>query len=279
MEAPSDVPAANVVRDEVVRVGRQPLRVRVRGQGQGRPLLLASGIGATGDLFGEFLGHLADRETIAFDAPGVGRSPAPPYPYRLRWYADVVRGLVRELGHERVDVLGLSWGGTLAQELAHRHRQVVRRLVLCATTPGVLALPGRPEALVALLLSTRPYSGRQLRRVAPLLFGDALQSDAALVFHHLRVLGQHPPTRRGYSYQLWSLRWWSSLPYLPRLRVPALLLAGSADALTPVVNMRLMARLLPDARLEVLPDAPHLFLATHAAEAAARVQAFLDAPR
>ncbi len=119
-----------------LRVGGFDLRVRVEHAGAGRPLLLVNGIGATGDLFDTFRGHLADRETISFDAPGVGGSSTPHYPPTLRRLAGVVAELVGAVGHERVDVLGLSWGGALVQELARGTR----------TSSGGWCWPAPPRA-------------------------------------------------------------------------------------------------------------------------------------
>lgn len=259
-----------------VHVGRQRLRVSIERPGAGRPVLLVNGIGATGDLFETFRGCLGERETIAFDAPGVGGSPAPRYPLTLRCLSDIVAGLVDEVGHDRVDVLGLSWGGTLSQELAHRHPERVRRLVLTATTPGVVSVPGRPSAVAILLSPARYYSPEYLRRVAPTLYGGC-------IVHHLDVLQRHaylrstrPPSQRGYLYQLMALRRWSSLPWLAQLPHPTLVLAGDDDPIIPLVNARVMASRLADGRLEVIDAGGHLFLFTHPEETGATIVDFLD---
>ena len=277
--AAGEAPAPDAVkRSTAVRVGGQRVRVTLTGEGLGRPLLLINGLGATCDLFDDLRLHLPDREVIAFDAPGVGGSPAPRYPHRLRWYARVVAGLVGELGHRRVDVLGLSWGGALAQELAHRHPWAVRRLVLCATTPGVISLPGRPEALAILMTPARYYSTEHLRKVAPTLYGGAIAQHPELLVRHGQVRATRPPTPLGYAYQLGALRRWTSLPNLPRMAMPTLVMAGDDDPIIPVANMRLISRLMPNAQLEVLRGAGHLFLFTRTAEVAGRIRAFLDAP-
>ncbi len=260
----------------MVSVGLQRLRVTVENVGAGRPLLLINGIGATGDLFDPFREHFGDRETIAFDAPGVGGSPAPLFPYTMHKMAGVVAGLIDELGHRRVDVLGLSWGGALAQEFAHRHPNMVRRLILAATMPGVTSVPGRPAAVLTLLSPLRYYSPEYLKRIAPTLYGGAIRDNPELLDEHARQRAARPPTGLGYTYQMSAIQCWSSLPWLHRLPQPTLVLTGDDDPIVRLVNGRIMARLIPDARLHVVRGGGHLFLFTRAREMADIVADFLD---
>ena len=265
-----------VKRTTAVRSRGQRLRVSIVGEGRGRPLLLVNGLGATGDLFDDLRLHLADRETIAFDAPGIGGSPTPRWPNRLRWYASVVAGLVGELGHARVDVLGVSWGGALVQELLRRHPEVVRRVVLCATTPGVVAVPGRPGAMAILLTPARYRSVQELQRIATTLYGGSIAAHPELLVRHGQARVTRPPTPLGYAYQLLALRRWTSLPWLHRATARTLVLAGDDDPIVPVANARMIAARMPNATLEVLGDAGHLFVFTRAADVASRVRTVLD---
>ncbi len=247
--------------------------------GAGRPLLLINGIGATGDLFRPFRQHLTDRETIAFDAPGVGGSPERLYPPTMRQLAGMVAGLVDELGHDEVDVLGLSWGGALAQEFARRHPRSVRRLVLAATMPGWTSLPGRPTAMSVLMSPARYYSPEYLQRVAPTLYGGAIREHPSLLKEHARLRAAQPPTRLGYAHQLAALRRWSSLPWLHRLPHRTLVLAGDDDPIIPLANARLIANRIPAGRLHVVEGGGHLFLFTRAEEMAELVRDFLATGR
>ncbi len=79
---------------------------------------------------------------------------------------------------------------------------------------------------------------------------------------------------RGYLYQVLAMAGWTSLPWLWTLKQPTLILAGSDDPIVPIVNARVMARLMPNARLEILDDG-HLFLVTRPAESAAIIEKFL----
>lgn len=263
------------LRATTVRVGTQRLRVMVEHRGAGRPLLLINGIGATGELFRDFRRHFADRETIAFDAPGVGGSSTPWYPPTMRQLAGIVAGMIDELGHEHVDVFGISWGGVLAQELARRHPNLVHRLVLAATMPGWTSVPGRPIAMSILMSPARYYSPRYLERVAPTLYGGAIRQHPKMLRDHSRLRAANPPTPIGYQYQIAALRRWTSLPWLHRLPHRVLVLAGDDDPIIPLANARILANRIPAGRLHIIKGGGHLFAFTHGADTANIVRDFL----
>lgn len=259
-----------------VTVGRQRLRVSLAGEDTGQPpLLLINGIGATGDLYQPLRAHFTGIETIAFDAPGVHKSPAPLLPMTMRQLAGVLAGMVHELGHKQVDVLGVSWGGALAQEMAWRHPATVRRLVLAATTPGWTGQIGRPSALALLMTPARYYSPAYLRRVAPTLYGGAILDHPDLLEEHAFQRSHQPPSPRGYLYQLAAIQTWTSSHYLGYLPQRTLVLAGDDDPIIPLANGQAIARAIPDSHLHVLEGGGHLFLFTRAEETAALVQDFL----
>lgn len=260
-----------------VAVGGRALRISIVGDPTGRPpLLLCNGLGASLELWEPLRRHLDDYPTIAFDAPGVGGSDTPCYPPRLRDIAGTVAALLDELGLERVDVLGVSWGGALAQELARRHTARVRRLVLAATTPGLIAVPGDPWALAVLATPLRYWSRSYYERVAPVLYGGEILRDPGLLRRQGWLRFTHQVSLRGYTWQLLAPRRWTSLPWLHRLPQPTLVLAGDADPIIPLANARLLAARIPDATLDVVPGGGHLFLLTRAEELAPTLVSFLD---
>ena len=81
---------------------------------------------------------------------------------------------------------------------------------------------------------------------------------------------------RGYLAQLYAIAGWTSLPWLSRLRQPTLVIAGDDDPIVPLVNGRLLNRLIPDARLHVVDGGGHLFLLERPAEMADLVTRFLS---
>jgi poly(3-hydroxyalkanoate) depolymerase len=265
-----------------IRLGEQQLRVGIRPLAAGPvaagpTLLVFNGIGANLELAGPMIGRLDAIETLIFDVPGAGKSPPPKFPYRLFMMARLARKLLDELGIGQVDVMGVSWGGGLAQQFAIQYPKRVRRLVLAATAMGAPAMwPGRPRVLLKMLHPRRYRDKGYMKRAAPELYGGDLRTNPEaikLFTDHARA--GHPT---GYRYQMLAMLGWTSLPWLWRIRHPTLVLAGNDDPLVPLVNARLHARLLHDARLHVFDDG-HLFLLTRARETASVIASFLAETR
>jgi poly(3-hydroxyalkanoate) depolymerase len=264
-------------RMRIVTVGGRNLRVSVREGTPGwPPLLLCNGIGVSLELLQPFVDALDPRRpVIRFDMPGIGGSPAPVIPYHLRTLPSMLAGLLDRLGYAQADVLGISWGGGLAQQFALSRPDRVRRLVLVATGPGSLMVPGHPRVLLRMLTPRRHRNPAYAARIAGELYGGSAREDPLVARDLLHATTRLGPAR-GYFYQLISTLGWTSLPLLPRLRPPTLILAGDDDPIIPLVNARIMRRLIPRSQLHVYHGG-HLELAADAGRLAAVVQAFLDA--
>jgi len=263
----------------MVTVEGRRLRVAIRrGTGDGPPLLVCNGIGTPLEALGPFTGALDPAITVVrFDVPGAGGSPATAVPYSVPWLAWLAGRMMSELGYGRFDVLGISWGGGLAQQLALRYPRRCRRLVLVATSTGALMIPARPRVLLHLSSPRRHRDPAHAARIAGDIYGGTLRRRPDLATPLARAYPA-PASRRGYLYQLLASACWTSLPWLRLIRQPALILAGDDDPIIPLANARLMAALLPAARLHVYPDG-HLGLLTRATELAPVVSDFLLAAR
>ena len=256
-----------------VTVLGQRLRVSTR-PGSGPPLLLCNGIGASLDLLQPFVDALDPAiPVVRFDVPGVGDSPLPRLPYRYSTLAHLVGRLLDRLGHGAVDVLGISWGGALAQQFALQNPRRCRRLVLASTATGALMIPARPQVLAKMLTPRRYRDPRYAAAIAPELYGGRLRDEPGLAAELLDRRSR-APSGRGYLLQLAAGVGWTSLPALRLIRQPTLLLAGDDDPIVPLVNARIMQHLLPHARLQVYPDG-HLGLLVRAGEIAPVVAGFL----
>ena len=258
-----------------VRVLGHDIRVAVRpGTAPGPPLVLCNGIGASLDLLQPFVDEVDPRiEVVRFDVPGVGGSPAPKVPYNFPLLAWLVGTLVDRHGHDRFDALGISWGGGLAQQLAFQYPRRCRRLVLVSTGTGMLMVPARLSVLSKMLTPRRYHDPAYAKAVAPVLYGGRMRprpDEARHVVYEQERLGP----RTGYFLQLLAGVGWSSLPALPLIRQPTLILAGNDDPIIPLANARIMRALLPDATLHVYDDG-HLGLLTSADELGPLVSRFL----
>jgi poly(3-hydroxyalkanoate) depolymerase len=278
----STVSAAGV---RSIAVGRQVLRVDVRparrplrpSRRRDSPLLLINGIGASLELLQPLVDELDPAlEVIRFDVPGVGGSPLPLGPYRFGGLCGLVARMLTMLGHDRADVLGISWGGAVAQHFAAFQRARCRRLVLVSTATGALMVPARPAVLARLVTPRRYLDRGYLERAAAGLYGGTARTDpsrvAAAMNHDNRV-----GSPRGYLYQLAAGAGWTSVPFLRLIRQPTLIMSGDDDPIIPLANARLMHRLIPDSRLHVYRGG-HLSLVTEAAQLAPVVGSFLTAP-
>ena len=237
------------------------------------PLLFFNGIGANLELTLGLGDMFPGREIITFDVPGVGLSPVTQWPYRHWMLARWVRKLIDRYGIDVVDVMGVSWGGALAQQFSFQYRSRVSRLILCATSSGMTMIPGKPASL-SKMVDTRRYTDPEfMRENFAKLYGDAADESAGS-----HVDGLLPPDPKGYVYQLLAFAGWSSLPFIRFLKMPTLVMMGDKDSIVPLVNGQILTWALPDARLHVVEGGGHLFLVTRAAETARVINEFLNGP-
>jgi pimeloyl-ACP methyl ester carboxylesterase len=165
-----------------------------------------------------------------------------------------------------VDVLGLSWGGALAQQFAFQNPRRCRRLVLVSTGTGALMVPARPWLLAKMLTPHRFSDPDYAASIAGELYGRTVRAhgdDVARLF--MRQL--HAGSKIGYLHQLLAGAMWTSLFALPAIRQETLIVAGTDGPIIPVVNAHIMNTLLPHSRLHLHPGG-HVELVLNAAELA-----------
>jgi poly(3-hydroxyoctanoate) depolymerase len=253
-------------------------RICVSETGEGEPLLLVPGLGCSADVWMPFIEQIEARRMVSFDAPGAGRSSTPSLPVSVGALAALAVAVLDDRGIDCTDVVGFSYGGAIAQQLAHDYPARVARLVLAATTCGVGAMPGTLAAMAALATPLRFYSPRYFERTAGALYGGAIARDPEVRSRLMGPRFSHPPTPYGYAMQLLGGAPWSSWPFLADIPHETLVMVGDDDPLVPVANAQFLAGLIPRARLEVVPRAGHLFLWDDAERTAPRIAAFV-APR
>ncbi|MBJ7518446.1 MAG: alpha/beta hydrolase [Solirubrobacteraceae bacterium] len=258
-------------------------------RGSGPPLVLAIGTGSTmAEWDPALLALLArERRVIVFDYPGVGRSSKLRGSVTFAGLADTTDAFIRAIGLEEADVLGWSMGGFVAQQLAIRHPERVRRLVLAGTNPGgdqaVLgddddqetdSDPDPSEEAVLRVLYPRTKAGRAegrafLRRLEDASESGEIPDDFEVPASTVRkqVAAEDPWLRSN-----------ANADALKRLRVPTLVTGGNLDPVVPPINARRLDALIPGAQLRLFADS-HAFLFSERARFAPAVLDFLDAPR
>lgn len=247
------------------------LDVHYEVAGEGPPVLFIGGTG--GDLRTKpnvLDGPLVRSFTVAaFDQRGLGQTSKPDRRSTMRDYGSDAAGLLEHLGWARSHVIGVSFGGMVAQELAIARPELVDRLVLCCTSSG-----GAGEASYPLHeLADLPPEERRRRQLAisDTRFDDAWQAehpeDAAKLLARMAETdattaakaAQEPEAAMGARRQLEARKDHDTYDRLDRITAPTLVAAGRYDGIAPVANSEALVRRIPDARLEVF-DGGHLFL-------------------
>jgi poly(3-hydroxyalkanoate) depolymerase len=259
------------------KVGNQKLRTAIwsgtdKGEGKRTPLLFFNGIGANLEIAQAFADTFTGRDIITFDMPGIGGSPDPNIPYRPWWVAKAAKQILEENGYDLVDVLGVSWGGGPAQQFAWQNKKMTKRLVLCATTTGVTMVPGKPKAL-SKMISPKRYIDRDfLAKNFETLYGDAAGNAGEFSINMM------PPSMKGYLYQLMAMAGYSTIPFIRRIKAKTLVIMGGNDHIVPVVNGKILHRLLPRSKLKIIEGAGHLFLLTRRDETIKIIRNFFLEP-
>lgn len=215
-------------------------------RGQGEPLLVLNGYGIRSSALQPVVAPLAEHfECLTFDYPLTG-GRLPPTPLTVPAMAAAAVVVLDRAGHASAHVLGISLGGMVAQEMAIRFPDRVRRLVLASTTAGGprVALPD-PRAFLAGIVAVRRS------------FGDASLGGRALAAQGLAA-ALHDTSRR-----------------LRLVQAPTLVVHGERDLLVPVANARLLHEGIRGSVLEVVPGAGHLYFLEEPVAAATRVVRWL----
>ena len=262
-------PPAGSISHRQLRI--RGLRVHAEIHGEGEPLLLHSGLWAEAALWRPLLPYLSGYQVIAFDPPGVGRSEMPALPPTMTGLASVGAGVLDELGIESAHVLGTSFGGAVAQQMAVSYPRRVRRLVLVSTSFGGVSWPGNPLAYWR-FMQPGTFEQPRLEQVAGTMFGGRLRTEPELM-RSMQI--RRPRGVQALMYRMAPLLGWTSLPWLWTIRQPTLLVCGDDDPITPHINHTLMTMMMRDARLYTVKGGGHLALVDSPAQVVPVIADFL----
>ena len=231
--------------------------------GAGAPVLLVMGLGMNATGWWRTVPTLAAAglSVLTFDNRGVGRSDRPPGPYTTAVMADDAIAVLDAAAVRRAHVYGISLGGMIAQEIALRHPDRIARLVLGASTPGGNgAIPADAETLEFFQRRGRMPAEEAVWASVP--YNYSIQTRAQRGDRIAQDIGwrlRYPIESQPYAAQLAAALSHDTYDRLVRIRAPTLVVHGQEDVMVPPANGRLLANLIPDARLFELRGAAHLY--------------------
>jgi pimeloyl-ACP methyl ester carboxylesterase len=252
------------------------LAVTVAGDGQS--LLLIAGLGATRVVFDPLIALLTPTFRVAvYDQRGIGDSQLTPGPYTTEQLGDDAAAVLDGLAIDHAAVMGASFGGLVAQQLAIRHPQRIEALLLAATGPGSAPLASKPDpAAAAALLGRGARTPEGAYRLAcTVLYSRRFQEEHAdFIEKQVRDRARRPVAARAFQAQLAASQGHDVWDALPSIAAPTLVLHGSEDAVMPLGNAKLLCDRIPGAVLDVFDGAGHLFFHEQPQRTADAVTAF-----
>ena len=243
-------------------------------RGSGPPVLLIMGLSFTHEMWFRVMpAILGEYRAIVFDNRGMGRSDVPRGPYSMRRMASDARAVLDAAGVESAHVIGASMGGMVAQELALRHPERVRSLILGSTSSS--GLFGKwPE----FRYGPRQWRGRSReereRSLRSLLYAQT--TPAERIEEDLRVRCACAWCYKGFLNQLAGILMWSSHRRLPRIAAPTLVVHGDQDRLVPPENGRAVASRIPGAKFELIRNAGHIAITDQPEKCVQVIRGFLE---
>ncbi len=230
--------------------------------GHGEPLVLIPGFTAGAWIWFKQIAQLAKRfRVITFDPRGIGKSSFASEPLTMRLLADDTAALLHELGIEQAHILGVSFGGFVAQEFALAYPEVTRTLSLCCTSfGGPNHVSPSIDILTAVLSRNGFNSEERIRRILlPAFSPDFVRSHPGEVDEVIKLRLANPVVEEAFNAQLKAGIGFDAESRAGGIKAPTLVLSGEADAIVPVQNSRNLAEQIPGARLRLVAGGSHLF--------------------
>jgi pimeloyl-ACP methyl ester carboxylesterase len=259
---------------EKVRAGDVDLYVERVGDGP--DVLLLAGLSDPAESWQPQLDGLSDRYRLtAFDNRGAGRTPLPDEPLSVPMMADDAAALLRALDAPAAHVAGFSGGSLIAQELALRHPELVRSLVLTSTFARPDAYSRAATGFWHWLAEVAPSERAMLEAFFLWIYTPRAHENGMVEQIIEEALAfPHPQSTEAFQAQLQGFMSHDALDRLPEIAAPTLVLAGELDIITPPRYGRAVAEAIPGARFEVMPGEAHQPFQEVPDEFNARVDAF-----
>ncbi len=240
-------------------VSLDDVEIRVERRGEGPSVLLVAGLSDPAEAWQAQLDGLSDRyQVTAYDNRGTGRTPLPDGPLSVELMADDAAGILRAQGVESAHICGFSGGSVIAQQVALRHPEVVRSLVLMSTFTAPDAYFQTMAAFWHWMAETAPSERAMLEAFYLWIYTPRAHTDGTVdQFIEEALAYPHPQTVEAFQTQLAAFRAHDGSDRLAAITAPTLVLAGEVDRTTPPRYGRVVADLIPGAIFEVMPGEAH----------------------
>jgi len=230
--------------------------------GEGFPLIMIMGLtGNTNWWDPRWIETLSEKfKIIAFDNRGAGRTDISDREYSIKLFADDTAGLMDALGISRANVLGLSMGGMIAQELVLNYPEKVKKLVLCAThCGGAKSVQASEEVLGILTADKRGMSAEEVARMTiPLLFTeDFIKNTPGVEELVIEQITKNPISNEAFMRQMSAIMNFDAYDRLSQIKTPTLILHGKQDILVPPENGSILEKAIPGSRLVSFENSAH----------------------
>ncbi len=240
-------------------VENQGAKIYWEEQGQGEPLILVMGLASTLDMWHRTAPVMAKRHrTILIDNRGVGRSGVPMPPYSIPTMAADVAAVMDAAGIDKAHIFGISMGGMISQEFALLYPHRVDSLILgCTNFGGRQVKPAAPNVLEILRARGMMTPDEAAWAMVPFTYDATTPRER--VAEDIAIRLKWFPSAEGYFGQLGAIFSWESRDRLSKIQAPTLVIHGETDELVPPENGRMIADLIPGAKLTMLANASHIF--------------------
>lgn len=249
------------------------------GEVAATPLVMIMGLAGVKEDWRQLAPGLATgRAVLVMDNRGIGESDVPAGPYTMPMLVEDVLAVMDEVGWMRADVLGISMGGMIAQQLVLAHPDRVRRLILgCTMHGGPHQVPPRPEVLQALLPQRNVDPQLALRKAMMVNYTPQWVDSHPDFFEMLlQENTRYRRSSRGIMAQMQAIMKFDVENLLSQINCPTLVIHGDEDQLLPLPNGQSIASKIPNARFHLLRHCGHVFWHMDQGESQRVIEGFLD---
>ncbi len=262
-----------------VTVGDINIAYKQLGKSDGKPIILITGASSTMDMWNPLLLESlisANYKVIVFENRGVGESTVGTKDFSIKQFTNDTVGLLDALGIDKVDVLGWSMGGFIAQQLALSNADRVDKLILYATSCGGSNDRPTPPEIIQIDKNTTMSQSEKMQKLAPLFFAPASWFEShPNYFNYFPVPKEYPVPQQIHMQQLnASVSWTGTCDTLSKITQPTLVIVGIND--DPAPDSLILTEEIPGAWLIRIADAGHALMYQHPDEFNRALLTFLE---